>query len=117
VRIPGNGKAHALDQEEVSRVLTISQEASQAIRGILAASEAPDGSMFRIAPQGQDGTEPGQGLAVSVTDSPPPDDEIVEGEEVAVAVEPTAAAILEDKELDATVVGEQVNFTIGQREE
>ena len=40
-------------------MLTITPEASQAIRGILAASDAPDGSMFRISPQGQDGTSPG----------------------------------------------------------
>jgi len=93
-------------------VLTISPEASQAIRGILAASDAPDGSMFRIAPQGQDGTGSGPDLAVSVTESPAPGDEVVEGEEVAVCVEPTAAAVLEDKELDANVVGEQVSFTI-----
>jgi iron-sulfur cluster assembly protein len=99
----------------VSLVLTITPEASQAIRGILAASDAPDGSMFRIAPQGQDGTGPGTGLAISLTDSPPPEDEIVEAEEVAIAVEPTAAAVLEDKELDARVEGEQVSFSIGER--
>jgi iron-sulfur cluster assembly protein len=96
-------------------VLTITPEASEAIRGILAASDAPDGSMFRIAPQGQDGTAPGPSLAISVIDAPPPDDQIVEGEQVAVCVEPTAAALLDDKELDATVEGEQVNFSIGEQ--
>jgi Fe-S cluster assembly iron-binding protein IscA len=99
----------------VSLVLTITPEASQAIRGILAASDAPDGSMFRIAPQGQDGTAPGPSLAISVTDAPPPDDQIVEGEQVAISVDPSAAAMLDDKELDATVVGEQVNFSIGEQ--
>jgi len=96
-------------------VLTITPEASQAIRGILAASDAPDGSMFRISPQGQNGTAPGPSLAVSVTDAPAPDDQIVEGEEVAVAVEPSAAAMLDDKELDVTVAGEQVNFSIAEQ--
>jgi len=99
----------------VSLVLTITPEASQAIRGILAASEAPDGSIFRIAPQGQDGTAPGPGLMLSVIDSPPPDDQIVEGEEVSVCVEPSAAAMLDDKELDATVVGEEVSFSIAEQ--
>jgi iron-sulfur cluster assembly protein len=99
----------------VSLVLTITPEASQAIRGILAASDAPDGSMFRISPQGQDATAPGPSLAVSVIDTPPPDDQIVEGEQVAVCVEPSAAVMLEDKELDAQVVGEQVNFRIGEQ--
>ena len=96
-------------------MLTITPEASQAIRGILAASDAPDGSMFRISPQGQNGTAPGPSLAVSVTDAPAPDDQIVEGEEVAVCVEPSAAALLDDKELDVTVAGEQVNFSIGEQ--
>ncbi len=96
-------------------MLTITPEASQAIRGILDASDAPEGSMFRISPQGQDGTAPGPSLALSVIDSPPPDDQIVEGEEVAVSVEPSAAAILDDKKLDATVVGDQVDFSIAEQ--
>ncbi len=96
-------------------MLTITPEASQAIRGILAASDAPDGSMFRISPQGQDGTVPGPSLAVSVIETPPPDDQIVRGEQVAVCVEPSAAVMLDDKELDAQVVGEQVNFRIGEQ--
>lgn len=93
-------------------MLTITPEASHAIRGILDASDAPDGSMFRISPQGQDGTAPGPSLAVSVIDTPPPEDQIVEGEEVSVCVEPSAAVILDDKQLDATVVGDEINFNI-----
>jgi Fe-S cluster assembly iron-binding protein IscA len=96
-------------------VLTITPDASDAIRGILAASDAPDGSMFRIAPQGQDGAAPEPSLTISVIDAPPPDDQIVEGEQVAVCLEPTAAVMLDDKELDADVIGEQVNFSIGER--
>jgi Fe-S cluster assembly iron-binding protein IscA len=98
-------------------MLTISPEASQAIRGILDASEVPDGSMFRISPQQDDGAAPGGSLVVSVIDTPPPDDQIVEGDEVAVSVEPTAAAMLDDKQLDATVTGDQVNFSIGEQAE
>jgi Fe-S cluster assembly iron-binding protein IscA len=101
----------------VSRVLTITPEASNAIRGILDASDAPDGSMFRISPQGQDGAGPGPSLVVSVTDDPPADDQIVEGHDVAVSVDPSAAVMLDDKELDATVVGDQVNFSIGEQAE
>jgi Fe-S cluster assembly iron-binding protein IscA len=96
-------------------VLTITPEASHAIRGILDASDAPDGSMFRITPQHQDGSAPGASLTVTVIEEAPPTDEIVEGEEVAVAVEPTAAALLEDKELDATVVGNEISFSIAEQ--
>jgi iron-sulfur cluster assembly protein len=99
----------------VSLVLTITPEASDAIRGILAASDVPDGSMFRIAPQPQDGAGPGGSLVISVTEAPPPDDQIVEGEQVAVCLDPSAAEMLDDKELDANVVGEQINFSIGEQ--
>jgi Fe-S cluster assembly iron-binding protein IscA len=47
-----------------------------------------------------------------VIESPPADDQIVEGDAVAVAVEPTAAMMLDDKQLDATVEGGNVNFSI-----
>jgi hypothetical protein len=50
-----------------------------------------------------------------VTDAPPPEDQIVEGDQVEVSVEPSAAVMLDDKELDATVVGGQVNFSIGDQ--
>lgn len=96
-------------------MLTITPQASEAIRGILASETIPDGAVVRIAPQPEQGPQPGPGLAVTVVDSPPPEDQIVEGEEVEVAVEPTAAEVLADKELDATVSGEQVNFMIGER--
>jgi iron-sulfur cluster assembly protein len=99
----------------VGLVLTISPEASHAIRGILDASDVPDGSMLRISPQQTDGASAGASLVVSVIDTPPPDDQVVEGEEVAVAVEPTAAEILDDKQLDATVVGDQINFSIAEQ--
>lgn len=97
-------------------MLTISPEASHAIRGILDASDIPDGSMLRISPQQTDGTSPGASLVVSVIETPPPDDQVVEGEdEVAVAVEPTAAVMLDDKQLDATVMGDQISFSIAEQ--
>jgi iron-sulfur cluster assembly protein len=97
-------------------VLTISPEASQAIRGILDASDVPDGSMFRISPEQTDTASAAGRLTVSVIDTPPPDDQIVEGEEVAVCVEPSAAVMLDDKQLDATVVDDQVNFSIREQD-
>ena len=96
-------------------MLTISPEASHAIRGILDASDVPDGSMLRISPQQSDGAAPGASLAISVIENPPPDDQVVEGEEVAVSVEPTAAVMLDDKQLDATVVGDEISFTIAEQ--
>ena len=96
-------------------MLTITPEAEHAIQGIISASDLPDGSMFRISPQQTDGAAPGASLVVSVIDAPPPDDQIVQGDEVAVSVEPTAAAMLDDKQLDADVIGDQVSFSIGEQ--
>jgi iron-sulfur cluster assembly protein len=90
-------------------MLTITPQAAEAIRGVLAAENVPDDSVFRITSQ------PEAGLVVAVTDSPDPDDQIVEGDEVEICVEPTAAQLLDDKELDATVSGEQVSFSIGEQ--
>ena len=90
-------------------MLTITPQVSEAIRGVLAGENVPSDSVFRITSQ------PESGLVVSVTDSPEPDDQIVEGDEVEICVEPTAAQLLDDKELDATVSGEQVSFSIGEQ--
>lgn len=98
-------------------MLTITPQASEAIRGILSSENIPDGAVLRISPQPEPGPQAETGLAISVTDSPPPDDQVVEGDQVEVAVEPNAAQMLDDKELDATVVEGQVNFSIGERGE
>ena len=60
-------------------------------------------------------SQPEAGLVVAVTDSPEPDDQIVKGEEVEICVEPTAAQMLDDKELDATVTAGQVKFSVGEQ--
>jgi Fe-S cluster assembly iron-binding protein IscA len=90
-------------------MLTITPQASEAIRGVLAAEEAPEGSVLRIS------QEPEVGLAVSVTESPQPDDQIVAGEDIEVCLEPTAAEMLDDKQLEATVVDGRLTFTVGRQ--
>ncbi|HEX4731067.1 MAG TPA: hypothetical protein VH299_07345 [Solirubrobacterales bacterium] len=87
-------------------MLTITPQASEAIRGVLAAQEAPEGSILRIS------QEPEVGLAVSVTGSPQPDDQIVAGEEIDVCLEPSAAEILDDKQLEAAVVDGRLTFSV-----
>jgi Fe-S cluster assembly iron-binding protein IscA len=97
-------------------MLTITQQASDAIRGILASEGIPEGAMLRIGPPPQNGSQPGDGLAISVVETAPPEDQVVEGDQVEVAVEPTTAQLLDDKKLDATVASGQVNFMIGERD-
>jgi Fe-S cluster assembly iron-binding protein IscA len=91
-------------------MLEISSQAEEAIRGILASEGVPDGASFRIS--AQQGADAESGLAVSIVEEAPPEDQVVEGEEVEVRLEPTAAEMLDDKQLEATVADGQVQFSL-----
>jgi iron-sulfur cluster assembly protein len=90
-------------------MLTVTPEASQVIRGILSADETPDDAVVRISP------EPEQGLTISVVDAPEPDDQVIEAHGVEIAVESSAAEVLDDKQLDAGKVGDNVAFNISPK--
>jgi len=91
-------------------VLEISSQAEEAIRGILASEGVPDDASFRIS--AQEGPEAESGLAVAIVDEAPPEDQVIEGEDVAVRLEPAAAEMLDDKRLDAAVADGQVQFSL-----
>jgi iron-sulfur cluster assembly protein len=86
-------------------MLAISSEASQAIRGILAAPDLPEGAIVRI-------TSAEEGLNLALVDSPQPDDQLVAHEGAAVAIEAATAPLLDDKLLDAEMQDEQVTFSL-----
>jgi|NGEPerStandDraft_5_1074534.scaffolds.fasta_scaffold02802_7 iron-sulfur cluster assembly protein len=91
-------------------MLEISSQAEEAIRGILASEGVPDGATFRIS--AQQSPEAESSLAVSIVEEAPPEDQVVEGEDVEVRLEPAAAEILDDKQLDATVADGEVQFSL-----
>jgi iron-sulfur cluster assembly protein len=95
-------------------VLAITTEASEAIKGVLAADDVPDGALLRISPQPSSDTA-AVGLVVEVTETAPPTDQVVEGDGVEVCLEPTAAEMLDDKELDAKIIDGKVNLSIGDQ--
>ena len=90
-------------------MLVISSEASEAIRGIVAAPTIPDGAMLRID------SEPGNGLQIGVVVEPAPGDDVLESDGVELAIEPTAAALLDDKRLDVAIDHGEVTFTISDQ--
>ena len=97
-------------------MLTFTHEAAEAIDAVVhSAPDAPDGAGLRIArgvaPDGQ------EGLELSLTDGPAPDDAVVEAEGTPVVLESEAAAMLEDKVLDAKVEGQQVGFLLREQHE
>ena len=97
-------------------MLELTDQAEEAIRGILASDGVSDDASFRItAQQGADGaagSDGGTALAVSIVDDAPPEDQVVEGDEVEVRLDRPAAEMLDDKQLDATVADGQMQFSL-----
>jgi iron-sulfur cluster assembly protein len=80
-------------------MLQLSESASTAIRDLVESPELPDLAGLRIA-----GDESGSGqLTVSTAATPEAGDQVVEDRGARVFLEPGAAAILDDKVLDAAV--------------
>ena len=95
-------------------MLTFTHEAAEAIDAVVhSAPNAPDTAGLRIArgvaPDGQ------EGLELSVSEQPEPDDAVVEAEGTPVFLDSDAAALLDDKILDARVEGDQVGFTLREQ--
>jgi len=80
-------------------VLTLTDDAVQAIRDLLVGEDLPQDAGMRIAAVESD---PGS-LELSLTSGPQAGDEVVAREDVRVFLSPEAARIVEDKTLDADV--------------
>ena len=96
-------------------MLTFTHEAAEAIDAVVhSAPNAPDSAGLRIArgvaPDGQ------EGLQLSVTGRPEPDDAVLEAEGTPVFLDAEAAAMLDDKVLDARIEGEQVGFLLREQD-
>lgn len=93
-------------------MLAISEDAAAAINGIVGAPGVPDGAGLRITREVN--TEvagaPRTDLRLSVVAAPEEGDEVLEAERV--FVDPEAAELLEDKLLDADLVGDEVRFSL-----
>ena len=95
-------------------MLTITHEAAEAIDSVVhSAPDAPDTAGLRIArgvaPDGE------EGLSLSVTSGPAPDDAVLEAEGTPVFLDQEAADILDDKVLDARVEGGQIGFMLREQ--
>jgi len=93
-------------------VLAISEDAASAIRGIVGAPGIPDGAGLRITREEvkDEGGAPRTDLRLSVVAGPEEGDEVLDEERV--FVDPGATELLDDKLLDADVVGDDVRFTL-----
>ncbi len=99
----GPGSAHSM--------LTVSMQASAAIDALLHNPSAPDNAALRITHDNSANGSPS--LALAIVDAPEPDDAVVEtsaGDDVYLA--PAAAETLDEMELDASMDGERITFTV-----
>jgi iron-sulfur cluster assembly protein len=97
--------------KELSRMLAISTNAAEAIRGLVAAPEVPESAGLRITPHPARESS----FEASLTATPGEDDQVVEEQGAQVFLEPSAAELLDDKRLDAQIEAGQVTFAIGEQ--
>ena len=94
-------------------MLAITDTAAEAIRGIVAAPELPDGAGLRIA------TQPSSGetatLEVTVANTPADTDQVVDESGARVFVDADAVPLLDDKLLDAQIDGTRVGFMLSDQ--
>ena len=93
-------------------MLAISEDAAAAIRGIVGGSGVPEGAGLRITREENVDTsgEPRTDLRLSVVAGPEEGDQVLEEERV--FVDPDAADLLDNRLLDADVVGDEVQFSL-----
>jgi Fe-S cluster assembly iron-binding protein IscA len=92
-------------------VLAITTTAADAIRGIVASPDIPEGAGLRIAPQV--GAAEDNRLEVTIAAMPADSDQVLDEAGARVFVEEHCTDLLDDKMLDAQIDGQQVGFFIG----
>jgi Fe-S cluster assembly iron-binding protein IscA len=99
----------------VGALLALTDDAVEAVRNIVSSSdELPETGGLRLVAE-RSGTQ--ANLQLSVVALPAEDDEVIEEHGVRVFLEPEAAALLDDKVLDASMEQNQVEFTIADQVE
>jgi iron-sulfur cluster assembly protein len=98
------------NRKEVSALLALTDNAVQAVRDIVSASEqVPETGGLRLVAE-RAGTQ--ANFQLSVVSLPAEDDEVIEEQGARVFLEPEAASLLDDMVLDASVEHNRVAFTI-----
>ena len=91
-------------------MLVLTDSAKDAVRQMVSAHEAPEGSGLRIT---AGPTEEGDAeLALELTTAPALGDEVVDEDGARVFLDPAAASLLDNKLLDATEHDDHVHLTL-----
>jgi Fe-S cluster assembly iron-binding protein IscA len=99
---------HARDGQ-VTPVLTITEQAVEAIRALLQ-TDADGGVRISIVASGSNGHGPG--LVLEPAEAPELDDAVIDAGGLALYIDGDALEILEDKVLDADQDGDEVRFSV-----
>jgi iron-sulfur cluster assembly protein len=111
--VPGRLKGQGSIRKEHDCMLTITDTAAEAIKGIVASPQVPEGAGLRIATRPE--SPAGGAFEVTVAPVPAEEDQVVEESGAQVFLEPRAAEVLDDKVLDAEIEGGEVRFAVGER--
>jgi iron-sulfur cluster assembly protein len=98
--------------KEVSALLALTDNAVQAVKDIVSASEVPETGGLRLVAAS---AGPDASLELSVAVLPAEDDEVLEEDGARVFLETEAASLLDDKVLDASIEENRVAFTIADQ--
>jgi iron-sulfur cluster assembly protein len=93
-------------------MLTITQNAAEAINTIISSSPMPDGAGMRISATPID--QEHASLELALAEGPAERDEVVEEAGAQVFLEPQVATLLDDKTLDAIQEPEGFRFSVGE---
>ena len=91
-------------------MLTVTPEASRAIRNLAEQSPLDDDAGLRISVGPSDGD--GAQLALALAEEPEPADQVVAGDSAQVFLDEPVAVFLDDKTLDAEIQPDGVAFAI-----
>jgi Fe-S cluster assembly iron-binding protein IscA len=91
----------------------MTENAAEAVKAIAEGSGLEPEPGLRIAPG--EPTPEGTPLEIGVAGEAQPQDQTVETNGARIYLDPPAAQVLDDKELDASIDGDQVRFTIGEQ--
>jgi Fe-S cluster assembly iron-binding protein IscA len=94
-------------------MLALTDSAKDAVRQMVSAEEAPEGSGLRIAAEPAEGGD--AALSLELTTEPAEGDEVVEEDGARVFLDPMAATLLDDKVLDATEHEDHVHLTVQEQ--
>lgn len=92
-------------------MLTLTQNATQALQGLATQARLPETGGMRIAPAQEQGA-----VELSLVPEALEGDEIVEGDGARVYLEPSVAALLADQQLDAVGDDSSVGFVLAPQD-